>query len=166
MEGHFYQEKLHYTRMRRRRHQRETASPRCWTWFVWSFMFSWLLRPLHISQMLFYHRPDPMLALKINPIVGFLANYLCLVLGYLGKFLYYQTLTGWPWENLRKKKDYSHIQVTEILLDGIPSPGQLTMPALTLAINLSFFLLPKLNQNKKSFHKGGEKLPQLWDRFI
>ena len=133
------------------------ASPRCWTWFIWSFMFSWLLRPLHISQMLFYHRPDPMLVLKINPIVGFVANYLCLVLGYLGKFLYYQTLTGWPWENLLKKKNYSHIQVTVILLDGIPSPGQLIMPALTLAINLSFFLLLKLSQsNKKSFSKGGK----------
>ena len=107
MEGLFYQEKLHYTRMRRRRHQRETASPRCWTWFVWSFMFSWLLRPLHISQMLFYHRPGPMLVLKINPIVGFVANNLCLVLGYLGKFLYYQTLTGWPWENLLKKLNHT-----------------------------------------------------------
>ena len=53
-----------------------------------------------------------------------------------------------------------------ILLDGIPSPGQLIMPALTLAINLSFFLLPKLNQNKKSFHKGEENLPQLWDGFM
>ena len=77
---------------------------RCWTWFIWSFiMFSWLLRPLHINQMLFYHRPDPMLVLKINPIVGFVANYLCLVLDYLGKFLYYKALTGWPWENLLKK---------------------------------------------------------------
>ena len=142
----------------------ETASPRCWPWFVWSLMFSWLLRPLHISQMLFYHRPDPMLVLKINPIVGFVANYLCLVLGYLGKFLYYQTLTGWPWENLLK--NYSHIQVTMVLLDRIPSPGQLIMPALTLAINLSFFLLPKLNQNKKSFHKEEKNLPQLWDGFI
>ena len=55
------------------------------------------------------------------------------------------------------KKNYSHIQVTVILLDGIPSPGQLIMPALTLAINLSFFLLLKLNQsNKKSFSKGGK----------
>ena len=53
-----------------------------------------------------------------------------------------------------------------ILLDRIPSPGQLIMPALTLAINLSFFLLPKLNQNKKSFHKEGKNLPQLWDGFI
>ena len=44
----------------------------------------------------FYYRHDPMLVLEINPIVGFVANYLCLVLGYLGKFLYYKTLTGWP----------------------------------------------------------------------
>ena len=66
-------------------------------------MFSWLLGPLHINQMLFYHRPDPMLVLEINPVVGFVANYLCLVLGYLGKFLYYKALTGWPWENLLKK---------------------------------------------------------------
>ena len=46
--------------------------------------------------MLFYPRPDPKLVLEINPIVGFVANYLCLVLGYLVKFLYYKTLTGWP----------------------------------------------------------------------
>ena len=44
--------------------------------------------------MLFYHRPDPMLVLEINPIVGFAANYLCLALGYLTKFLYYKALTG------------------------------------------------------------------------
>ena len=99
------QEKLHYTRMRRQRRQRWTACPRCWTWFVWSFiMFFWLLRPLHMNQMLFYHRPDPMLVLEINSIVEFVANYLYLVLGYLGKFLYYKALTGWPWENLLKKK--------------------------------------------------------------
>lgn len=111
MEGPFYQEKLHYTRMRRRRHQRQTACPRSWAWFVWPFiMFSWLLRPLHINHMLFYHRPDCMLILEINPIVEFMTNYLCLVLGYLGKFLYYKVLTGWPWENLLKK-NYSHIQV-------------------------------------------------------
>ena len=54
-----------------------------------------------------------------------------------------------------------------ILLGGIPSPGQLIMLALTLAINLSFFLLLKLNQsNKKSVSKGGKNLPQLWDGFI
>ena len=74
------------------------------------------------------------------------------------------------WLALRKftlKKNYSHIQVTVILLDGIPSLGQLIMPALTLAINLRFFLLLKLNQsNKKSFSKGGKNLPQLWDGFI
>jgi len=106
--------------------------------------------------MLFYHWPDPMLILEINPLVGFVANYLCLVLGYLGKFLYYKTLTGWP-EKIYLKKNYSHIQVTVILLDGIPSPGQLIMPALTLALNLSFLLLLKLKQsNKQSFSKGGK----------
>ena len=49
-----------------------------------------------MNQMFFYRRPDPMLVLEINPIVGFVTNYLCLVLGYLGKFLYYKALTGWP----------------------------------------------------------------------
>ena len=75
-----------------------------------------------------------------------MANYLCLVLGYLGKFLYYKTIVG-PEKIYSKKKNYSHIQVTVILLDEIPSPGQLIMPALTLAINLSFFVLLKLNEN-------------------
>ena len=46
--------------------------------------------------MLFYHRPDPVPVLENNPIVVFVANYLCLVLGYLSKFLYYKILTGWP----------------------------------------------------------------------
>ena len=54
--------------------------------------------------MLFYHRPDSMPVLEINPIVGFVANYMYLVLGYLGKFLYYKTLTGWPEEIYLKKK--------------------------------------------------------------
>ena len=100
-----------------------------------------------------------MLVLKISPIVGFVANYLCLVLGYLCKFLYYKT----KWLALKKftlKKNYTHIQVTMILLDEIPSSGQLRMPSLTLAINLSFLLLLKLNQNKKqSFNKGEKKSP-------
>ena len=46
--------------------------------------------------MLFYHRSDSMLVLEINSIVGFVADYLSLVLDYLGKFLYYKALTGWP----------------------------------------------------------------------
>ena len=37
-----------------------------------------------------------MLVLEINPIVEFVANYLCVFLGYLGKVLYYKALTGWP----------------------------------------------------------------------
>ena len=59
-------------------------------------MFSSLLGPLHMNQMFFYHRHDPMLVLEINPIVGFVANYLCLVLGCLGELLYSETLIGWP----------------------------------------------------------------------
>ena len=59
-------------------------------------VFLTLLRLLYINQILFYHRPDPMLVLEINPVVGFVTNYLYLVLGYLGKFLYYKALTGWP----------------------------------------------------------------------
>ena len=71
-------------------------------------MFSWLLRPLHINQMLFCHRPDPMLVLEINPVVG---SVVCSVQGYLGKFLYYKALTGWPWENLLKKKKKIYIYI-------------------------------------------------------
>ena len=37
-----------------------------------------------------------MLVLEINPIVGFVANYRCLVLGCLGELLYSETLIGWP----------------------------------------------------------------------
>ena len=41
-----------------------------------------------------------MLVLEINPIVGFVANYLCPVLGFLGEFLYSKALASWPCENL------------------------------------------------------------------
>ena len=128
-------------------------------------MFSWLLRTLHINQMLFYHRSDHMLVLEINPIVGFVSNYLCLVMGYLGKFLYHKVLIGWPWENLLKIYIVIFMSLL-ISLDGIPSLGQLIMPALTLAINLSFLLLLKFNQsNKRSFSKG-KKSPTITDGFI
>ena len=112
--------------------------------------------------MLFYHRPDSMLVLEINPIVGFVANYLCLVLGYFGKFLHYKTLTGWSWENLLKNKNYSHIQITEILLDGIPTLGQLIMPALTLAINLSFFSITQAqSEQQEKFQQRRKKSPTI-----
>ena len=77
--------------------------------------------------MLFYHGPDPMLVLEINSVVGSVANYLCPVRGYLGKFLYYKTLTGWPWENLLLKKNYRHIQVTVILLEKAMAPHSSTL---------------------------------------
>ena len=45
-----------------------------------------------------------MLVSKINPIAGFVANHLCLVLsGYVDGFLYSKALTG-LFRNLLKKK--------------------------------------------------------------
>ena len=42
-----------------------------------------------------------MLVLKLNPITGFMANYICLVLlGYLGGFPPFKALTGLPLGNL------------------------------------------------------------------
>ena len=37
--------------------------------------------PCHVYIHTYNHRPDSMLVLEINSIVGFVANYLCLVLG-------------------------------------------------------------------------------------
>ena len=49
-----------------------------------------------MNLMFLYHRHDPMLVLKINPISGFVGDYLCLVLlGYLDDFLHLKTLIGW-----------------------------------------------------------------------
>ena len=49
-----------------------------------------------------------------------------------------------------------------ILLNGIPLPDQLIMPPLTLAINLNFLLLLKLNQsNKKIVSKERKKSPTI-----
>ena len=46
-------------------------------------------------------KPNPMLVLKINSVVGFVPNNLCLVLlGYLGGFLHFEALIGWPLGNL------------------------------------------------------------------
>ena len=53
-----------------------------------------------------------------------------------------------------------------MLLDEIPSPGQLIMPALTLAINLSFLALLRLNQATSKVSAKEKNLPQLWDGFV
>ena len=45
----------------------------------------------------FYHLQDPMLTLKINPIVELVVKYLYLgLLDYLGGVLYSKALIGWP----------------------------------------------------------------------
>ena len=87
--------------------------------------------------MPFYHRPDPMLVLEINPTVEFVANHLCLVLAYLGKFLYCKVLLVGP-EKIYFKKIYGHIQATIDITRWDPSQDQLIIPVLTLTINLSF----------------------------
>lgn len=51
-------------------------------------MSSGFLGLLHINQMFFYHRHDPMMIFKTNPVVGSVVSYLCMVLlSYLGGFL-------------------------------------------------------------------------------
>ena len=139
----------------------DPACPRCWTWFVWSFMFSWLLRSLHINQMFFYHRPDSMLVLEINSIVGFVANYLCLVLGYLVKFLYYKTLTGWPWENLLKK-NYSHIQVTVIVLGWDPLNGPINNACSDSGHKFELFSITQAqSEQQEKFQQRRKKSPAI-----
>ena len=58
---------------------------------------------------------------------------------------------GTDWPALRKLiLEESKLRLLLILLDGILSPGQLIIPALTLAIYMNFLLGSlKLNQNKK-----------------
>ena len=51
--------------------------------------------------MFVYHGHVPMLVLKINPIVGFLANYLCpVLLDYFGGFLHTKAIIGCSLGNL------------------------------------------------------------------
>ena len=112
-----------------------------------------------------------------------MANYLCLLLlGYLGGFLFFRALIGYPLGNLFYLFIYFFnwkfvldecsvlFSLFIIILDGILSPGQLKIPALRLAIDLSFLLGSfKLNRsdelsiNKKlTSHLLKGKLLQLW----
>ena len=66
---------------------------------------SWLLRSLHINQMFLYHGHNSTLILKISPIVGFAANYLCLILlDYFDGFLHSKALIGPKELYLRRKE--------------------------------------------------------------
>ena len=63
-----------------------------------AFLTSWTFA---YESMFFYQGHNPIHVLKINPIVVFVANYLCLVLlDYLDGFLYSKGITGWSLENL------------------------------------------------------------------
>ena len=49
-----------------------------------------------------------------------------------------------------------------MLLDEIPSPGQLIMPALTLAINLSFFSITQAqSEQQEKFQQWRKKSPTI-----
>ena len=48
-----------------------------------------------------------------------------------------------------------------VLLDRIPSPGQLIMPALTLAINLSFFSTTQAQSKQEKFPQKRKKSPTI-----
>lgn len=83
-----------------------------------------------------------MLVSKINLIVGFVANCLCLVLlGYLYDFPL-QGSNFWPHCSAQKfileEKSIVPFRTLLILLDGIPLPGQLIMPALTPGCKYEF----------------------------
>ena len=108
-----------------------------------------------------------MLVLEINSI-GFVANYLCLILGYLGKFLCYKALTGLPQENLLKKI-YSHVQDTVISLDITRDP--LTGPINNACSNSDHkFELSSITQaqseQQAKFQQRRKNLRQLWDGFV
>ena len=120
--------------------------------------------------MLFYPRPDPKLVLEINPIVGFVAKYLCLVLGYLGEFLYSKALAGWPWENLLKK-NYSYIQVTTDIARWNPITWPINNASsdsdhkFEFSSSISSITQAQPEQQAK-FQQRGRNLPQLGNGFI
>ena len=72
------------------------------------YYFLDFLNILHMNQMFFYHRHDPMQSLKMNPVIDFMVNYLHLVfLVYLGGFLFSKALIRWFSESyFRNKKLY------------------------------------------------------------
>ena len=95
-----------------------------------------------------------MLVLEINPIVGFVANYLCLVLGYLGEFLYSKSLSGWPWENLLKKKNYGHIHVTIDITKWNPLTRPINNASSDPGHKFEFSSISLNQSSKQSFSKG------------
>ena len=67
------------------------------------FLTSWTSA---YESNVFYHLQDPMLALKINPIVELVAKYLYLVLlDQLGGVLYSKALIGWLLGDLFQNKE-------------------------------------------------------------
>ena len=147
--------------------------PKMLIWVLWPFiMFSWFLGPMPISYM--FSIMDIILCyFKSQTNCWVVANYLCLViLDYLFS-RWISVLWGSDWIHPTKfiSDECSVLfYLFIILLDGILSPGQLIIPALILAIDLSFLsvsfklnLSDELSLNKKlTFHLLKGKLPKWW----
>ena len=124
-------------------------------------IFSWLLEFLHMNQLFFHQKHDPKLILETNPIVGFVANYLCLVL--LGTLVEFSSPRLWlnsPY------KIYFIIRwnfLTWPIIHALTLTiiGNFLLGSLKLSQNNEL----SLNQNCNSCLLEG-KLPQLWDVFI
>ena len=103
-----------------------------------------------------------MLVLEINSIVGFVANYLCLVLGYLGKFLYYKILTGWFWKKLLKK-NYSHIQVPIDITrwDSLTGPINNACSDSGHKFELFFSIIQDQSEQEEKFQQRRKKSPTI-----
>ena len=104
----------------------------------WSFAY---------KPNVFYHRHNPLLVVKLNPIVGFVSS--------ISKLPWWiSPLQDSNWMALTKfiqKKESSLLfKLPLILLGGNGSPGQLIISVLILAINMKFPLkFLKLNQRNK-----------------
>lgn len=115
---------------------------------------------VHSNQMFFYHGHDPIMVLKLNPVIGFVTNYLCLVLlNYLGGSLHSTAVIGQPLGNsFRRKKVQFCLGFS--WWDPIPRCVPLTWPINNSCHdpghNMNFPLkLHKLNQsNKQKFNQG------------
>ena len=67
-----------------------------------------------------------MVALKLNPVVEFVASYLCLILiNYLGGFFHSKALIGWPFMNFILEESSDLFCLLMMLLNVILSLDQL-----------------------------------------
>ena len=112
-----------------------------------------------------------MLVFKINPIAGFVANDLCLVLsGYVDGFLYSKALTGLFRNLLKKKKKKKRVEsctgITAInRLDPLTWPISNTSSDLAINPGSENFHYSSSNRTTGRISPKELNLSQLWDGF-